>query len=250
MVHQHIIKLIEGISFKWDFKRISLFFVPANNPPDHPSPQASLSIPHWATKECVFGCCSSKPQFSLQVPVKDVLKFSWSCGTSLSLIIAVNTLVCSYKNDFIVLFGHMCNFLPFFFTILKICTMHFFFFKNLTHLCWMLCFHFCSPCSSSLRHSWGISEPPRPKWAGCPELTNPVPFLSPVLFSVYFTHEVLRKHLTPHSSKAPVCPENYKPASIPILIPSSRFCCEPINFNCVGMIKHILLLYGPCESIK
>lgn len=82
--------------------------------------------------------------------------------------------------------------------------------------------HFWSHHTSAFSHCSGIFRTLRHKWAVCPELTNPIPF-RPILFSVYFTHKVLRKQLIPHSSKAPFCPENYKLASIPILIPPSRF---------------------------
>lgn len=57
-----------------------------------------------------------------------------------------------------------------------------------------------------------------------PATEKPNPLSSyPILFSVYFAHKVLRKQLIPHSSKALFCPENYIPATIPILIPPSRF---------------------------
>lgn len=97
-----------------------------------------------------------------------------------------------------------------------------FFAGTQTPLCWMHCLHFCSHHTSAFSHCSGIFRTPRHQWAVCLELTNPIPF-PPILFSVYFTHKVLRKQLIPHSSKAPFCPENYKLASIPILIPPSRF---------------------------
>lgn len=123
-------------------------------------------------------------------------------------------------HQYIMVFGHMCNFF-FFLTILEICTLHFFA-GTRTPLCWMHCLHFWSHHTSAFSHCSGIFRTPRHKWAVCPELTNPIPF-PPILFSVYFTHKVLCKQLIPHSSKAPFCPENYKLASIPILIPPSRF---------------------------
>lgn len=129
-------------------------------------------------------------------------------------------------HQYIMVFGHMCNLflkkIKYFFTILEICTLHFFFAGTQTPLCWMHCLYFCSHHTSAFSHCSGIFRTTWHKWSVCPELTNPIPF-PPILFSVYFTHKVLRKQLIPHSSKAPFCLENYKLASIPILIPPSRF---------------------------